>query len=179
MQNAVFIATSLDGFIARRDGSIDWLMRPEYAIEGEDYGYADFMADISCLVMGRRTFEQVLSFPEWPYDGKRLIVMSRSMSAVPQGYEQRAELFSGTPGALVAKLNSEGETRAYVDGGQLIQAFLRDDLIDDLTLTRLPILLGQGLPLFGELAHEQRFKHVETRYFDSGLVQSRYRRLSN
>ena len=176
MKKAVFIATSLDGYIARPDGAIDWLMRPQYDLDGEDYGYAEFTATLSCMVMGRRTFEQVQSFPQWPYEGKRVVVMARSWRRLPAGYEGRAELFAGTPTELVEWLGDAGETGAYIDGGQLIQAFLRDDLIDEMTLTRLPVLLGDGLPLFGTLGVELDFEHQQTRSYASGLVQSTYLR---
>ena len=179
MKTAVFIATSLDGFIARPDDSIDWLMRPQYLIEGEDYGYADFMSSITCLMMGRRTFDVVRKFDSWPYADKRLMVISKSVAAVPPDFPHRAESFVGSPSALLQQLEADGEQGVYIDGGQLIQSCLQADLIDELTVTRLPLLLGAGLSLFGDLGVELAFEHLHTQSYQSGLVQSRYRRLRN
>jgi len=169
----VFIAASVDGFIARSDGDIDWLTR--YAAAGEETGYDAFMASIDGLVMGRATFEKVLSFDAWPFS-KPAVVMSRTLS---QG-ELRADLdgkvriSSLAPQPLMQALASEGWSRAYIDGGRVIQSFLQEKLISDIVLTRIPVLLGDGIPLFGRLADDLPLRHVETTTFASGLVQSRY-----
>jgi dihydrofolate reductase len=168
----VFIAASVDGFIARRDGSLDWL--PEAADDGEDYGYAALMASIDALIMGRKTFEVVCSFGgEWPYAGTRVVVLSHQPPAVPEG--GAVEFLALPPPDVLAYLGASGTRRVYVDGGQTIRAFLRAGLIREVTVTRVPILLGDGIPLFGSLPADVPLTHLETRAFPSGLVQSRYR----
>lgn len=170
----VFIATSLDGFIARKDGSIDWLP----GLEGdptESYGYDAFLASVDGIVMGRNSFEKVLTFDEWPYP-KRVIVMSRSpnVAKIPEHLIGKVEFSSLSPLKLMADLADRGWRRVYVDGGQVIQSFLRAGLIADMVLTRVPVLLGTGIPLFGPLESDIRLGHRETREYASGLVQSRY-----
>lgn len=169
----VYIATSLDGFIARPDGSIDWLGSAE---GGEDYGWAEFMATIDAIVMGRVTFEQVVSFGVWPYEGTPLTVLSRSLNTVPERLKGKAEVSSMGPHALLDHLGDRGCKRVYVDGGKTIQSFMEDDLIDELVITTLPVLIGQGVPLFGPLDGDVQWDHVTTKAFDKGLVKSCYRR---
>ncbi len=165
MQRSVFIAASLDGYIARPDGGLDWLKAVERP--GEDYGYAGFAATVDALVIGRRTYDTVLGFDAWPYPGKRVIVMTHRPLVARHGEEP----FEGSPAELVRRL--EGVRRVYVDGGDVIRQFLAAGLIDDLTLSIIPVLLGDGVPLFGGAAHGLRLEG--TRSFDSGLVQLRYR----
>lgn len=171
----VFIATSLDGFIARSDGAIDWLERvPD---DGDDHGYAAFLARMDGLVMGRATFETVLGFEgPWPYV-KPVVVMSRSLKQqdVPQHLTGAVRVHSGSPREVLSDLGAEGWTKAYVDGGLLIQSFLADGLIEDLVVTRVPVLLGRGRPLFGDVSGDVVLEHVSTQSFRSGLVQSHYR----
>jgi len=171
MQISVFIATSLDGFIARLNGDIDWLVNKN---DPEDYGYGAFISTVDCLVMGRNTFEKVLSFPEWPYAGKRVMVISRTLNRIPAQAAGKAELYAGPVEQLAAQLSSEGYGRIYIDGGKTIQSFLRAGLVTDMTLTHIPILIGSGLPLFGELREDIHLNHIETKTFPSGFVQSRY-----
>lgn len=177
---SVFIATSLDGFIAREDGSIDWLMQANARVPaGEDCGYAAHMSRIDALVMGRQTVEQVLGFDSWPYEERHHVyVLSRSLAALPPGTPASVSLHAGPPQALLAQARERGHRSLYVDGGQTIQAFLAEDLIDELTITTIPVLLGRGRPLFGPLGArpEQWLQHVETRAYPFGFVQSRYRR---
>lgn len=168
----VFIATSLDGFIARRDGTIDWLPGLD-SDPGENYGYDAFIASVDGLVMGRNSFEKVLSFPEWPYS-RPAVVMSatRDVSAIPDHLEGKVEITSLDPRALMRDLAERGWRRAYV--GQVIQSFLREGLIADMVITRVPTLLGDGLPLFGALTADITLRHDRTCAYPSGLVQSRY-----
>jgi dihydrofolate reductase len=162
----VFIATSLDGFIAKKDGAIDWLKTVER--EGEDYGYAEFAASIDTLIVGRGTYDTVLGFDAWPWDGKNVVVATHRPTR-----PKKNELFaSGDPATLLRAIPSA--KRCYVDGGKLIQQFLAAGLIDELTLSVLPILLGEGIPLFGASA-ERRFQLLSSSSFPSGLVQSKYR----
>jgi len=161
----VFVGASVDGFIARRDGGLDWLPQ-----EPEPHGYEELMAEIDTIVFGRHTFETVLGFGgAWPYGGKRVVVLSSR----PVEHEH-AEHMSGEPGEIVAKLEASGATHLYVDGGITVQRFLRAGLIQRLIVTRVPVLLGDGIPLFGSLPHDVRLRHVMTRSFPSGLVQSQY-----
>jgi len=170
----VFIATSLDGFIARPDGGIDWLETDAAPQSDEDYGYAAFMDTVDCLIMGRVTFEQVLSFGQWFYGDKRLIMLSTTLRQLPDAAPGTVELYSGDLPELLRKLESEGHRRAYVDGGVTIHSFLRQGLLTDLTITTIPILIGQGRPLFGPLPGDVALKHVRTTDYPSGFVQSVY-----
>jgi len=173
VQFSVFIATSLDGFIARPDGGIDWLPVPES--EGpEDYGYHAFMDTIDCMVMGRKSFETVMAFDPWPYAGKRVIVLSSTLESIPPGFEGRVELFNGTPQTVANKLQDESVRRVYLDGGKTIQGFLRAGLVNDVLITLVPILIGQGLPLFGPLAEDVALVHQRTTTYPNGFVQSVY-----
>lgn len=177
LELSVFIATSLDGFIAREDGAIDWLERANAVVpEGEDCGYKAFFDTIDVLVMGRNTFELALTFPEWPYGDRRLIVTSRSPVTIPDALAKSVSGTSASPKAIADQLAKGGAKRAYVDGGVTIQRFLNEGLIDDLTITRVPVLLGRGLPLFGPLAGDVELTHVSTKSWEFGFVQSVYRR---
>jgi dihydrofolate reductase len=169
----VYIATSLDGFIARSDGSLDWL--PQNAPAGEDYGYAEFMSSVDAIVMGRGTYETCLTFGEWPYRTKRTIVLSSGPMAVREDLRTKVEASSLSPRALADHLEATGAHSAYVDGGKTIQSFLREDLIDELTITTVPVLIGAGRPLFGDLDADVHLELVSARGFASGLVQRRYR----
>lgn len=169
----VYIATSLDGYIARPDGDIDWLH--QWPDIGDDYGYAAFMSSVDGLVIGRGTFEKILSFGRWPYE-KPVVVLSRTLdpAAVPADRADRVRIWDVEPRQAVAMLQQQGWARAYVDGGQLIQSFLAEGLIEDITITRIPILLGAGRPLFGPLAQDIVLTHFDTTTYPSGFVQSRY-----
>ncbi len=172
---SVFIATSLDGFIAREDGSLDWLDRANALLPpGEDCGYQAFMADIDAVVMGRRTFELVQTFPDWPFGEMPVVVLSRRGIALPERIPGSVSVSDEAPAALVARLSAQGLKRLYIDGGQTIQGFLAAGLIDTLTVTVIPVLLGGGRPLFGPLAADIRLTHVATRAFAFGFVQQRY-----
>jgi dihydrofolate reductase len=167
----VFIATSLDGFIAREDGSLDWLPAAD---SREDYGYAAFMAGVDVLVMGRVTYEAVRGLGEWPYGNTPVVVLSHSEIDVSTGTRASVEAMSAAPSEVLRRLEARGLTHAYVDGGRTIQGFLKAGLIDDLVITRVPVLLGLGIPLFGPREGDIPLRHVETLAFASGLVQSRY-----
>ena len=173
---SVFIATTLDGFISRTDGSIDWLEQANARVPaGEDCGYAEFMSSVDALVMGRHTFDLARSFAEWPYEKKPVFVLSSRMSSLPAGVPGTVHLSRETPAALVARLSSEGMKHLYIDGGVTIQRFLSAALIDEFIITRIPVLIGTGRPLFGPLSPDVRLEHMSTRAFDFGFVQSRYR----
>ena len=169
MKASVFIATSIDGFIAREDGAIDWL--PE---SPEPHGYDEFMATIDAIVMGRNTFETVLGFGgAWPFKTPVVVLSSRASELVaPEG--AACEMMSGTPQEVVARLSERGLKHLYIDGGVTIQRFLEAGLIQRMIITRIPVLLGAGIPLFGPLSRDVILEHVATRSYPSGLVQSEY-----
>ena len=172
---SVFIATSLDGFIARANGDLDWLTGVQSASTDQDYGYQEFMDTVDTIVMGRNTFELVLMFDTWPYSGKKVVVLSSKPNAIPPHLADEVEWLSLPPQHLVERLAGQGATHLYVDGGKTIQGFLDAGLIDELTITRVPILIGTGIPLFGPLNRDVRLTHIATRQFENGFVQSKYR----
>jgi dihydrofolate reductase len=173
---SVFVATSLDGFISREDGRIDWLEAANATVPaGEDCGYAAFFATVDALVMGRGTFETALAFPEWPYGAKPVFVVSRTLTQLPESTPATVSLSDEPPTELVARLHAEGFRHLYVDGGRTIQAFLSAGLIDELTITVIPVLLGAGRPLFGPLWADVALELVASRSYPFGFVQNRYR----
>jgi len=172
---SVFIATSLDGFIARYNGKLDWLEINSDKSKAEDLGYDNFIGVIDCVVMGRNTFEKVASFDTWPYHNKRVIVLSRRWKQIPDQFMDIAELYSGKPEQLTVELQNQGVRKVYVDGGITIQSFLQKDLLTEITITTVPIILGKGLPLFGLTYGDLRLELLESKSFKSGFVQSRYR----
>jgi dihydrofolate reductase len=166
---SVFIGTSLDGFIARPNDDLDWL--PPGG--GEEHGYDAFMATVDALVIGRRTFEKVLTFDSWPYGEKPVFVLStRPLASAPPGAV--VERMSGDPAEIVSQLAARGVQHVYVDGGITIQRFLQAGLIQRLIITRIPVLLGAGIPLFGNLERDIALTHVGTRALANGMVQSEY-----
>lgn len=171
MSVSVFIGTSVDGFIARPNGDLDFL--PPGG--GEPHGYDEFMATVDALVIGRKTFETVLAFAAWPYGQKRVAVLSSrpvDFSTVRGGI---VEQMAGPPAEIVSKLAATGAHHLYVDGGITIQQFLRAGLIERIIITRVPVLIGQGISLFGTLPRDIRLLHVVTKHYPSGLVQTEYR----
>jgi dihydrofolate reductase len=174
MMVSVYIATSLDGFIARADGGLDWLPQGDLQSGGEDYGYKAFVGTVDVLVMGRRSYEKVLSFPEWPYGSMSVVVLSHGEVRIPERIAGTVEAMSGPPAELVARLAERGAEHLYVDGGATIQAFLAAGLVQRITITRVPVLLGDGISLFGPLARDVELRHVETLAYPNGLVQSTY-----
>jgi dihydrofolate reductase len=174
---SVFVGISLDGFLARPDGNIDWLTGGDNGGgDGAEYGYDEFIKDIDVIVMGRKSFEKVLTFEKWFYGDKRVAVLSsRPLDlARAKAWGARVEQMSGTPEEIVAKLAAQGAFRLYVDGGETIRRFLGAGLIQRVILSRLPVLIGQGIPLFGPLEKDIRLKHEKTKVYDGGMVQSTY-----
>jgi dihydrofolate reductase len=169
MRASVFVGTSLDGFIARAGGEFDFL--PD---NPEPHGYDEFMAEVDTLVIGRKTFETVLGFDAWPYPGKRVVVLSSRPIDLSRALGP-VEQMGGPAREIVTRLEASGARHAYVDGGITIQGFLREGLIQRLVVTRVPVLIGAGIPLFGSLPHDVPLRHVTTRTYPSGLVQSEYR----
>ncbi len=171
----VFIATSTDGCIARTDGGLDWL--DIAGIEAEEHGFDAFLASVDGVVMGRGTYEKVLEFDgDWPYS-KPVIDLSRTLTDrdIPTRLQNTVQVSNLAPRAVMENLSDQGWTRAYIDGGKVIQSFLRENLIQDMILTRIPVLLGGGVPLFGPLDGDIALVHQTTRSFASGLVTSTYK----
>ena len=167
---SVFVVTSVDGFIARPNGELDFL--PPGG--GEPHGYDEFIASVDALVIGRNTFETVLAFPAWPYGDKRVVVLTSrplDLSAVRGG---KVEQMSGPPSDIVAQLAATGAHHLYIDGGITVQRFLRAGLVQRLVITRVPVLIGDGIPLFGALPRDVRLHHVATQHYPSGLLKSEY-----
>ena len=167
---SVFIGTSVDGFIARPNGALDFL--PPGG--GEPHGYNEFFASVDALVIGRKTFETVLAFPEWPYGDKRVVVLSSRALDFSAVRGARVEQMAGPPAEIVSKLAAGGVQHVYVDGGITIQQFLRAGLVQRLIITRVPVLIGDGIPLFGSLSRDVHLHHVATHHYPSGLVQTEY-----
>ncbi|NQV38001.1 MAG: dihydrofolate reductase [Candidatus Marinimicrobia bacterium] len=177
---SVFIATSLDGFIARKNGDLDWLDAANATVPiGEDCGYSAFMKTIDILVMGRKTYEQVLSFGKWPYEDKNVIVLSSNTIEIPQILSQTVSYSSESPKELYDRLFSENIRRIYIDGGNTIQRFLAEGLIDEITITVIPVILGSGIPLFRNVKNDISLKLVSTKSFDFGFVQLSYEVINN
>ncbi len=173
MKTTVYIGTSLDGFIARTNGDIDWLVK----FESEDvhHNFQEFINRIDAIVMGRGTYEKVLTFPSWQYE-KKVFVLSASIKHVPEMLQGKVTLLSMKPVELLDYLSKEGFSNIYVDGGNVIQSFLKEDLIDELIITKVPVLIGSGIPLFGFLESDLEFNHIRTDILSGGLVMSRYER---
>lgn len=179
MKASVYIATSLDGFIARENGDLDWLPGSDgQSGDGEsgrdDFGYQAFMDSVDVLVMGRNTFEMVLSFGQWPYGRKRVVVLSSTLAELPDNLPNTVAIRSCSPAELVEELRASGAKHLYVDGGKTIQGFLKGGLIQELIITRIPVLIGRGIPLFGPVDQDVMVHHIETRSFANGFVQSKY-----
>lgn len=169
VKTSIFVGTSLDGFIARPNGALDFL----HTGGNEPHGYEEFMATVDALVIGRHTFDTVLGFGGWAYGAKKVFVLStRPLPQVPPG--ATVERLAGEPPVIVAQLQAQGVQHAYIDGGITIQRFLRAGLIQRLTITRVPILIGAGIPLFAQLPRDIPLRHLATRHYQSGLVQSEY-----
>jgi dihydrofolate reductase len=172
----VFIATSLDGYIARADGALDWLV----PFQGDgDNGFSDFIAEIDGIVMGRGTFESVLGFGEWPY-ALPVVVMSRSMTAadLPAHLAGKVEVTPDAPQDVMRDLSARGWHRVYVDGGRIVQAFLNAALVTDMAIFRMPVLLGAGRPLFGEFSSDIRLETLGAVVLPTGAVRTDYRVLA-
>jgi dihydrofolate reductase len=170
----VFIATSLDGYIARPDGDIGWLLQRDDP--DEDHGYTAFIADKDAIVMGRGSYEKVLGFEPWPYD-RPVLVLSKQLAGtpVPEKLQGKLRFSDLSPREAMRELEEQGVRRVYVDGGQVVQSFLREGLISDMVVTTVPVLIGAGRPLFGELPADIDLELLASRGFPSGLVQSTYR----
>ena len=172
MKNYVYIAQSLDGFIAGPNGELDWLEHIDNP-EQSDFGFSAFMSIVDALVMGKNTFDKVLSFGMWPY-AKPVFVASSSLSVLPSSVEGKAFLLKGTPKDMITGLHKKGYANLYIDGGAVIQSFLKEELIDELIITTVPVLLGEGIPLFGYLPKQVQLKLIDSEVLLNQLVKTRY-----
>lgn len=175
MSNIVYVGTSLDGYITDKDGGLDWL---QYIPNPDnlDLGWADFMDNIDAIVMGRNTFDKVCSFDcPWPYS-KPVFVLSNSLTSLPDEYKGKAELINGSISEILKNINRKGYQHLYIDGGSLIQSFLKEDLIDEMIITVVPILIGGGTKLFGDLAKHMKFELLNTEILLNAMVKNHYRR---
>ena len=173
---SVFIATSLDGFISRDDGCIDWLIKANALVRpGEDGGYKSFISTVDGLIMGRNSYEKVLSFDEWPYRNIPVVVLSSQTITIPEQLRPFVSSSAETPTALVQRLSKQETKHLYIDGGMTIQGFLANNLINEMTIILVPVLLGSGRSLFGSLKQDIELQHLATRTIDGGFVQIKYR----
>jgi dihydrofolate reductase len=175
MKNIIYIATSLDGFIATLDGGIDWLMEIPNP-DNSDFGFKDFMDSIDAIVMGRNTYEKVLSFDcEWPYS-KKVFVLTNTLNSIDNSLFGKVEIINGSIPEIVNKLKKAGFQRLYIDGGMTIQSFLNENLIDEMIITKVPVVLGDGIPLFKNNDHERKFQLVSTEKFENGMEKSYFKK---
>ncbi|MBQ4813295.1 dihydrofolate reductase [Pseudoalteromonas luteoviolacea] len=172
-KNTVYLAQSLDGFIADQQGGIDWLStidNPQHS----DLGFAEFMTEIDALVMGRNTFEQVISFGQWPYD-KPVYVVSHSLAKLPPQVQGKAYLIRAGERELINQLSSLGHSRLYIDGGKLVKNFIRAGLIDELIVTTVPVILGGGISWLPDAKVPHKLELVSSQVLLNQLVQSKYK----
>jgi len=176
MRMSIYIATSLDGFIAAKDGSLEWLTKLENP-EGSDFGFKDFLRRIDAIVMGRNTYEFIKDYRPWPYD-KPLFVLSSSLKVKSSLPLPEVESVHLNARELLSFLEKRGFQNIYIDGGKTINSFLREDLVDEMIISRVPVILGDGIPLFGKFSEIKYFKHIKTEVFSNGLTKSHYIKLS-
>jgi dihydrofolate reductase len=172
LKTVAYLAVSLDGYIADRNGGVDWLNEIPNP-DQSDFGFAEFMKSVDAIVMGANTFRVVQSFGVWPYE-KPVFVASNSIKEVPEGYEDRISLVQGEVRQILAGIRNSGYERLYIDGGKLIQNCLQAGILDEMIITYIPVALGGGIPLFAEFANSIQFEHKETEVIGIGLVRSRY-----
>lgn len=183
MKCSVFIATSVDGFIAKVDGSVDWLHtagNPEAEMGDQaDMGFNDYISSIDCMIMGRKCMDVIsnmnLTPEQWPYGETRIVVLSNTITEAPDNMKGKVELYSGDLNALISQLESEGFKHAYIDGGTTIQGFLKLKLIQEITISRAPIILGEGISLFGKSNQGVKLVQAESKAFPNDFIQVRYK----
>lgn len=182
MKCSVFIATSVDGFIAKQDGNVDWLHTAGNSeakmSDHADMGWNEYISSVDCLIMGRKCMEVIsnmnLTPEQWPYGNMRIIVLSHTLKQLPDNMKSRVELYSDKINTLISKLENEGYKHAYIDGGTTIQEFINLELINEITITRAPILLGEGIPLFGKIIKEIKLEQAEAIAFANNFIQVKY-----
>ena len=174
-RNSVFIATSLDGYIADKNNGIEWLHSIPNP-DNNDMGYTEFISGIDALIMGRTTFETVIGFDvPWPYN-KPVFVLSNKLKEIPESHKDKAFLVNGTLTEILEKIHQKGYQRLYIDGGTTIRNFLKENLIDEMVITTIPILLGGGSSLFTELPNEQKYELIESKTYLNQIIQNHFKR---
>ncbi|MGB0881747.1 MAG: dihydrofolate reductase family protein [Vicingaceae bacterium] len=174
-KNSIFIATSIDGYISDRNGELDWLQSIPNP-ENNDMGYVEFTSRIDALIMGRTTFETVMGFDvDWPYN-KPVFVLSGKLKKIPDSHKGKAFLMKGTLIEILDQIHQQGHERLYIDGGTTIRNFLKEDLIDEMILTTIPVLLGGGSSLFSDLPTGLKFELIGAKTFLNQVTQSHYKR---
>lgn len=171
MKVSAFVAASIDGFIARRNGSLDWLPKHD---PSEDYGFKDYINSVDLMVMGRNTFAKVITLDTWPYGKLPIIVLSSKKPSIPKHLAQTVRTANSSPKDLVTKMTNHGVKHLYIDGGITIQRFIAAGLIDEITISRVPILLGRGVSLFTKMPKDVQLEHLTTQSYDNGIVKSSY-----
>ena len=182
MKCSVFIATSADGYIASEDGGVEWLETAGNANvdmdEQADMGFASYIADVDCMIMGRKCMEKISSFnltsEQWPYGDRRILVLSNTLTEVPDNLKGKVELYSGEIPALISQLENKGYRHAYIDGGVTITYFINLKLINEMTITQAPILLGKGKPLFGKIEKQIKLENAQAKVYTNDFIQIRY-----
>jgi dihydrofolate reductase len=182
MKCSVFIATSADGYIATVDDGVGWLETAGKTDadlgEQSDMGFNSFIASVDCMVMGRHCMEKLASFnltPEqWPYRDIRMVALSKTIKEVPENLGRKIEIYSGDIPALISELDSAGFEHAYIDGGATITSFLNEKLINEMTITQAPVLLGSGKPLFGKTNQQIKLENAQAIAFPNDFVQIKY-----
>ena len=182
MKCSVFIATSADGYIATNDGGVEWLETAGVAdadmSDCADMGFASYIASVDCMIMGRKCMEKISSFnltPEqWPYGDIKIVVLSNTLREAPDNLKDKVEMYSGDIPDLIEKLESEGHQHAYIDGGTTITAFINLELINEMTITLAPVLLGSGKPLFGQMPSAVKLINSQATAYPNGFIQTKY-----
>ena len=181
MKCSVYIATSVDGFIAKPDGNVDWLHTAgnlEADMGTEDMGFKTFIDSVDCMIMGRKCMEVIsnmnLTPEQWPYGDTRILVLSSTKSAPPENLKGKVEMYAGDISSLVATLENEGFKHAYVDGGKTIQSFINLRLINEIIITKIPVLLGEGIPLFGKTFKDIKLEKASATTFPNDFIQIKY-----
>lgn len=173
---SVYIATSLDGYIAEKDGGIEWLHDPRYGTpDNLGLSYDDFISTVDVLVMGRKSYEKVRSFPTWSYPSTPVVVLTQQNLSIPSELKDTVDTTAGDPWEIIEALNKKGQHHIYLDGGLTIQRFLAAGLVDEITITQIPIVLGDGIPLFSPQVLRIHLEHLNTSTSSNGFVQNRYR----
>lgn len=173
---SVFIGVSLDGFIAKLDGNIDWLNEANKKVtSGEDFGFNSFLDSVDCIVMGRKTFEQVITFDEWAYREIKMIVLTTKNIEIPNRLKGIVSTSSLSAAQLIKQLIDESIKHVYADGGLVIQDFLSSGLVNEITVTTVPILIGKGKSFSNSLTTDLNLTHLKTTVFNFGFVQNKYR----
>lgn len=177
MKCSAYIATSADGYIATPDGGVDWLHSADNS--EVDMGFGTFMASVDCMVMGRKCMEMIssmnLSSEQWPYGDTYIVVLSHTVKAPPENLTGKVNMFSGEIADLISELEGKGFKHAYIDGGSTITSFLNHRLLHEMTITKAPVLLGNGIPLFGKLDNQISLTESEATVFANNFIQIKYK----